>query len=91
MKHAGPSALDRLEPLLASLRKQGSLKEKSRGCFYRADRGFVHFHEHGEELFADVTFPHADERVPVTTRAERSDLMKRIRAALSDGTSRKSR
>jgi hypothetical protein len=91
MKHAGPAALDRLEPFLGQLRKLPGLKEKSRGCFYRGGRGFLHFHEHGDDLFADVSFGNADERLPVTTRAERSDLMKRVRASLADGTSRRAR
>ncbi len=48
MKHAGPKALDRLEPLLERLRRHGGLKEKSRGCFYLGGKGFLHFHEHGK-------------------------------------------
>lgn len=34
MKHATQPSLDRLEPLLARLRRQAPLKEKKRGAFY---------------------------------------------------------
>ena len=54
MKHAGPAALDALEPLLARIRAAGALKEKSRGVFYLKSRAFLHFHEDPEGLFADV-------------------------------------
>lgn len=82
MKHAGAAALDRLEPLLRALRGKPGLKEKSRGVFYRGGRAFLHFHEHGELLFADVRFTDDFERWPATTPAERSALVKGLTAAL---------
>jgi len=91
MKHAGPDALDRLEPLLARLRKESRLKEKTRGNFYRGGRAFLHFHEHGEEFYADVRFAEDFVRLRATTRAERADLMKRVRRVLTDGTPRRGR
>ncbi len=54
MRHATPAALDRLEPLLNELRTLSALKERSRGTFYRGSRAFLHFHEHGGALFADL-------------------------------------
>ncbi|HWA62242.1 MAG TPA: hypothetical protein VG939_12760 [Caulobacteraceae bacterium] len=54
MRHAGPAALDALEPLLAQIRLAAGLKEKSRGVFYRGSRAFLHFHEDPAGLFADV-------------------------------------
>lgn len=54
MKHAGPAALDELEPLLARLRDLPRLTEKSRGVFYRGSKAFVHFHEDPSGLYADV-------------------------------------
>lgn len=54
MKHAGPAALDQLEPLLESLRALGGLKEKARGVFYRRSRAFLHFHEDRSGLYADL-------------------------------------
>jgi hypothetical protein len=81
MKHAGKDALDRLEPFLAELRKR-ALKEKSRGAFYRGGRGFLHFHEHGEALFADLKTGGEFERFPATTAAERKALIRRLDALL---------
>ena len=93
MKHAGAAALDRLEPLLKDLRKRAGLKEKSRGCFYRAGRGFLHFHEHGEdELYADIRIAGAEfDRLAVTTLAQRKSLLRAIDSALSDGKMRSKR
>lgn len=54
MKHAGPAALDALEPLLAELRALPMLQERSRGVFYRKGRAFLHFHEDPKGLFADL-------------------------------------
>src|SRR5690242_11587099 len=79
MKHAGPKALDRIEPLLRQLRKHESLKEKSRGCFYRSGRGFLHFHEHGDnEMWADITLSGTDLRIPATTAADRKALSRLV-------------
>jgi hypothetical protein len=77
MKHAGPAALDRLEPLLVQLRRRDGLKEKSRGVFYRAGRAWLHFHEHGDgELHADIRLKGDDfDRLPVTPAAERKQLL----------------
>jgi hypothetical protein len=86
MKHAGPTALDRLEPMLRQLRTQGALKERSRGIFYRQGRAFLHFHEHGGELFADVRFASDFERISVTSSAERKALIARVKEALFDGS-----
>ena len=43
MKHATAGALDRLEPLLAKVRRHGGLKEKSRGVFYFKSKAVLHF------------------------------------------------
>jgi hypothetical protein len=85
MKHAGPLALDRLEPLLKKLRGDARLKERTRGAFYRSGRAFLHFHEHGDELFADVRFGEDFERLPATSATHQAALMRRIGAALGDG------
>ena len=93
MKHAGTAALDRLEPLLKAIRKREGLKEKSRGCFYRADRGFLHFHEHGEdEYFADIRLKGDDfDRLDVSTGVQRKSLLRQIDSALADGKARRKR
>jgi len=85
MKHAGSAALDRLEVLLRQLRQLDGLKEKARGTFYRRGRAFIHFHEHGEDLFADARFKDEFERLRVSSPAERKALLVRVRASLSDG------
>jgi hypothetical protein len=79
MKHAGESALDRLEPLLTSLRDIPTLREKARGTFSRGSRAFVHFHEDDAGLFADVRFDDEFERIDVTTVAKQQRLVRRIR------------
>ena len=85
MKHAGSAALDRLEPLLETLRREPRLKEKSRGTFYRSGRAFLHFHEHGDELFADIRLTDDFERLPATKAAERAALLKLVSKTLGDG------
>jgi hypothetical protein len=83
MKHAGSHALDRLEPFLEKLRAIPALKEKSRGSFYRGSRAFLHFHEHGKELWADIRIAEEFERLPASTLADRAALMKRLKTALA--------
>lgn len=87
MKHAGADALERLEPFLKDIRRRDRLKEKSRGCFYRGGRAFLHFHEHGEkEIFADIRLRGDDfDRLPASTVAQRQTLLRLIDAALADG------
>ena len=83
MKHAGSEALDRLEPLLAELRKIAALKERSRGVFYRSGRAFLHFHEDGKALFADMRLDGDFQRFPATTAAHRIALMRALNRALA--------
>ena len=83
MKHAGPEALDRIEPLLRELRTRAGLKEKSRGAFYRGSRAFLHFHEHGDEFYADVRLRDHFERLPATAAADRKALLARVDTALT--------
>lgn len=84
MKHAGPAALDMIEPLLAEIRALGGLTETSRGIFYRKSRAFLHFHEDPKGLFADVR--DADgrdfERIDVTGEAGRKALLAAARSRL---------
>ena len=86
MKHAGPKALDRLEPLLERLRRHAELKEKSRGCFYLRGRGFLHFHEHGEdEFYADIGLGADFERLPAMTKAQHQAILRLAARAIADG------
>jgi hypothetical protein len=86
MKHAGPAALDALEPLLTRIRAFEGLKEKSRGVFYFKSKAFLHFHEDPAGLFADVRAADADEfdRFQVDTKQAREALVRRVADQLSD-------
>jgi hypothetical protein len=87
MKHAGPKALDRLEPLLRQLRAHDGLKEKSRGCFYLGGRGFLHFHEHGDdELYADIGLGSEFDRLPAMTAAQQRTILRLTARALAGAT-----
>lgn len=82
MRHAGPDALARLEPLLGELRGCDGLVEKRPGVFYRRSRAFLHFHEDPSGLHADVRLEDDFERRRVETVAERAELLAVVRAAL---------
>jgi lipase chaperone LimK len=80
VKHAGPGALDALEPLIGRLRAFAALREKSRGVFYLRSRAFLHFHEDPAGLFADVrTADGSDfERLRVDDDAGAAELLRRV-------------
>ncbi len=82
MKHAGPDALDRLEPVLAELRKLEGLRERKRGTFYRGSSAFLHFHEDPAGFFADLKEDGEFVRVPANSRREIALLLSRARRAL---------
>jgi hypothetical protein len=85
MKHAGPAALDQLEPLLVELRKYECLRERTRGAFYRGGSAFLHFHEDPEGLFADLKFAKDGDftRFRVSTAAERKTFLSAARKAVA--------
>ena len=83
MKHATASALDRLEPLLATLRTLPGLKEMSRGVFYRKSKAFLHFHEDARGLFADVRQSDGEfDRHRVETQDEQAAFVHTARAVV---------
>jgi hypothetical protein len=82
MKHAGPAALDTIEPMLERLRALPGLKEKSRGTFYRGSKAFLHFHEDPSGMYVDVRLADDFERFRVTTRTEQDSCLRRVRKAL---------
>jgi hypothetical protein len=85
MRHATPAALDRLEPLLAELRRVPGLREKKRGTFYRGGRAFLHFHEDPAGLFADLRLSGPDfTRRRVTSATEQGALLTAVRRALGE-------
>ena len=83
MKHATPSALDRLEPLLAELRRHDRLKERSRGVFYFKSRAVLHFHEDPAGLFADFRAAGDWQRFAVNTAPERAALVRTVASFLA--------
>ena len=82
MKHAGTAALDALEDLLSAVRARGGLREPRRGVFYRRGRAWLHFHEDGAGLFADLRVGTDWQRFPVTTAAARAALLGMIDRSL---------
>jgi hypothetical protein len=83
MKHAGPAALDQLEPLLEQLRSLPALREKSRGVFYRRGQSFLHFHEDPQGLFADLRSNGEFVRYAVNSAEESASLFEHTVTALS--------
>jgi hypothetical protein len=84
MKHAGKEALANLAPVLAVLREQGALIERTPGSFYLRSKGFVHFHEDAAGPFADlkedlVSFT----RYRVSTHTERREFLARVNRCLN--------
>ena len=82
MKHAGPTALDRLEPLLERLRALPGLKEKTRGVFYRRSTAFLHFHDDPKGLHADLRTGDDFDRFRVESEEERAAFLKAVKDAL---------
>jgi hypothetical protein len=83
MRHISADRLAGIEPLLDRLRSLEGITEKSPGTFYRRTRAFLHFHEHGADVYADVRLDGQEfERVRATTAAEQRKLVSRVRAAL---------
>ena len=82
MKHAGPAALDRLEPTLAALRNLPGLKERKRGLFDRAGKAFLHFHEDPAGFFADIRIGDDFVRFPVNSKREIAMLVRAAKRAL---------
>lgn len=84
MKHAGAAALDSIEPLLVRIRSHAALREKSRGCFYLKQKGFLHFHEDPAGMFADLSTPgdKGFDRLRVDETGGADELLRRIDAIL---------
>jgi hypothetical protein len=76
MRHARAAALDALEDLLIAIRARGvGVKETARGVFYRKGKAWLHFHEDGAVVFADIRFGDEWERLGVNDAAERAALL----------------
>ncbi len=89
MAHAGPEALARLQELIRQLRAIPQLREKQPGAFYLVGQAFVHFHDDGGTLTADLKKATGTgfDRYPVDTSPDRRkfiDEAKRRAAKLTD-------
>ena len=82
MKHAGPQALDQLEPLLREIRKLEGLTEKKRGTFYDRGNAMLHFHEDPAGFFADLKVDGEFTRLAVNTKREEAEFLRRAAEAL---------
>jgi len=83
MKHAGPDALDQLEPILVEIRRLDGLKEKKRGAFYCGGAGFLHFHEDPAGFFADLKVGDDYVRLPINSKTQTQTFLRRAAAALN--------
>jgi hypothetical protein len=84
MKHATAATLDQLEPLLVHLRMLPGLKEKSRGCFYRKSKSFLHFHEDPAGFFADIDDGSEFIRLPLNSESEKRELIEVARKIIEE-------
>jgi hypothetical protein len=82
VRHATQDDLDRLEPLLAELRKLAGLRERKRGYFSRESHAFLHFHEDAGDFYVDVKLDSEFQRMRVTSDHEQAEFLARVRAAL---------
>jgi hypothetical protein len=89
MKHAGPRALDELEPLLREIRKIEGPTEKKRGTFYYRGNAMLHFHEDPAGFFADLKVDGEFVRLAVNTKREEAEFLRRAAAALRAVVSRR--
>jgi len=83
MKHAGAEALDRLEALLADVRRLPGLKERSRGVFYKGGKAILHFHEDPAGLFADLKVGTAFVRHDVSDAARQRAFARVLKTTLA--------
>jgi hypothetical protein len=84
VRHVTTERLDAIEPMLDELREIDGLVERTRGAFYRRSRGFLHFHEDGNDLYCDVKLDGEHyERVRATTVAERRRVLAQVRRAIA--------
>ena len=83
MKHAGPDALDAIEPILREIRKLPGLKEKKRGTFYRGSSAMLHFHEDPAGMFADLKLRGEFVRFRVSTKAEIAAMLREAKREIN--------
>jgi len=82
MRHITADRLAGIDALLVQLRQVDGLVEKQPGVFYRRSRAFLHFHEDGDDVYADVRLSGDEfERVRVTTKSAQRALLTTVRRA----------
>ena len=88
MAHASPDALQSVLPLLRQLRDIRTLKEKQPGVFYCRSAAFLHFHDEGGALVADLkkTSVSGFDRYPLTSPLAQRKLLEdtKLRALRAD-------
>jgi hypothetical protein len=82
VRHATQDDLDRLEPLLAELRRLPGLRERKRGYFLRESRAFLHFHEDAGDFYVDVKLDGKFQRMRVTSHSEQAEFLAQVRSVL---------
>jgi hypothetical protein len=77
MARADAEALRALLPLLRQLREIKGLKEQQPGVFYARRDAFLHFHQEGSVVHADLKKPGGSgfDRFPLATPAEQRKLL----------------
>ncbi len=89
MKHAGPQALDELEPILREIRKLEGLTEKKRGTFYYRGSAILHFHEDPAGFFADLKIDGEFVRLAINSKREEAIFLRRAASAVKVVVSRR--
>jgi hypothetical protein len=85
VKHAGAGALAALSDLLETLRTRAVLVEKRPGIFYLKGKAFLHFHEDGAGLFADLRQGSDWQRLPVNNSDERAEVLALVDRSTAPG------
>lgn len=77
MGHADADALRAVLPILRQLREIKALQEKRPGVFYARAEAFLHFHDNGGVLHAELKKPGGSgfDRFPLATPAEQRRLV----------------
>ena len=77
MARVDAEALKTLLPVLRQLREIKGLKETQPGIFYARRDAFIHFHDDGGTLYADLKKPGGSgfDRYPLATAAEQRKLV----------------
>jgi hypothetical protein len=85
VRHITDARLDGIDTLLDQLRSIDGLTERKRGVFYRKSKAFLHFHEDGDDVYADVRLDGVEfDRRRVSTNTEQRALVRAVLRATRD-------